>query len=426
MSHLLIEGGRPLVGWHKVYGAKNAVLPILAATVLARDTFEIENVPDLLDLEIMIAILHALGARVRREGTTLYVDTRGIHRTEVPEELMGQMRSSLFLMGPLVARYREATLYRPGGCAIGTRRIDFHVEGLRRLGARVVEDGGKIEARALALRGATIVLPYPSVGATENLMMAATLAEGTTRIVNAAREPEIEDLGRFLNAMGARVYGAGEATIVVEGVRELRGTRHRVIPDRIVAGTFLFAAAITGGDVVLEDARPEHMEAVLDLLATSGVELEVGASTIRLRGKLPPRPLPRVVTAPHPGFPTDLQPQLVTYLTQAEGTSVVVETVFDGRFRHAEELVRMGARIYVDQRTAVVEGPARLKGERVRAYDLRGGAALVLAGLAAEGATRVYGLMHIDRGYMRLEEELAALGASVRRVSAAREEEAAG
>lgn len=414
------------MGRHKVYGAKNAALPILAATVLARDTFEIENVPDLLDLKIMIAILHALGARVRREGTTLYVDTREIHRTEVPEELMGQMRSSLFLMGPLVARYREATLYRPGGCAIGTRRIDFHVEGLRRLGARVVEEGGRIEARALALRGATIVLPYPSVGATENLMMAAALAEGTTRIVNAAREPEIEDLGRFLNAMGARVYGAGEATIVVEGVRELRGTRHRVIPDRIVAGTFLFAAAITGGDVVLEDARPEHMEAVLDLLATSGAELEVGADTIRLRGKLPPRPLPRVVTAPHPGFPTDLQPQLVTYLTQSEGTSVVVETVFDGRFRHAEELVRMGAKIYVDQRTAVIEGPTRLKGERVRAYDLRGGAALVLAGLAAEGTTRVYGLTHIDRGYMRIEEELAALGASIRRVSATREEEAAG
>ncbi|CAM3414512.1 UDP-N-acetylglucosamine 1-carboxyvinyltransferase [Hydrogenibacillus schlegelii] len=418
MESFVIEGGVRLSGTVRVHGAKNAALPILAATLLADGLFVLENVPDLLDIRSMEEILMALGVRVKREGEMLVVDARGLRSNVVPEALMSRMRSSIFLMGPLLARTGEAVLGYPGGCAIGTRPIDLHLEGLKKLGAVIHEYGGTILARAPRLEGTTIVLDYPSVGATENLMMAAALARGTTRIVNAAREPEIQELERFLNAMGARIRGAGTHAIVIEGVERLHPPRpHRVIPDRIVAGTLLAAAAITEGRIVLEDVIPEHLEAVIDAFRKTGARIEVAPDRIAVEGVRPYRAIHRLSTSPHPGFPTDMQPQLLAYLTQAEGTSVLVETVFDGRFRHVPELVKMGADIVVDYHTAVIRGPRRLVGARVRATDLRAGAALVLAGLAAEGVTIVEGAVHIDRGYHRLEETFAALGARIVRTT---------
>ncbi len=412
---LEIHGGRPLSGQTRIYGAKNAALPILAATVMVEGTCEIQGVPELQDVDVMSHILAHLGARVERRADTLVVDSRDIHSTEVPLHLMRRMRSSIFLMGPLLARFGEVTISKPGGCVIGQRPIDYHLRGMRMLGVALEEQHGFIRCTCNRLMGTSITLDFPSVGATENLIMAAVLSDGQTVLENVAREPEVVDLANFLNRCGARIEGAGGGTIVVDGVHHLRGCQYRVIPDRIVAGTMLIAAAATGGEVELLDVNAHHLGAVIGKLRETGVQLRAEPDRLVV---LPGRSYHgvNVRTAPYPGFPTDLQAPLMAFLTTVDGISVVKEEIFEARFKHADELARMGADITVDLRTAVVRGVSGLSGAAVEASDLRGGAALVIAGLMAEGVTRVEGSQHIDRGYQQLELYLRDLGAAVERV----------
>ncbi len=415
MDTLVIEGGIPLEGKIRVHGSKNAALPILAATILAEGEHEIEDVPQLLDIQVMLQILASLGAPSKHEGNKVTINTGQLTTARVPESLMGQMRSSIFLIGPLLARCGEAIVFRPGGCAIGSRRIDLHIDGLRRLGVEIEESEGVIFCKANQLVGAKVVLDYPSVGATENIMMAATRAKGTTRIVNAAREPEIIDLQNYLNKMGARVSGAGSNEISIEGVERLYASQHHVIPDRIVAGTLLTAAAITGGDVALCGVIPSHLEAITEVFSRSGTQINYANDMMRVIGTKRPKAIDKITTSPHPGFPTDMQPQLMSYLSLANGTSILSETVFDGRFRHVDELHRMGAQIYVDYHTAIIRGVPKLTGARVEATDLRAGAALILAGIAAEGRTIIEKVSHIDRGYEKIEQMFVKLGANIQR-----------
>lgn len=415
MDTLVIEGRHPLEGKIRVHGSKNAALPIIAATLLAAGEHVISDIPRLLDIRVMLDILASLGVSSRHVGNTVTVDTTSLSTAKVPESLMGQMRSSIILIGPLLARYGEAIVYRPGGCAIGSRRIDLHLDGLRKLGVEIIESEGVIHCRAKQLIGTKVVLDYPSVGATENIMLAATRAKGFTRIVNAAREPEILDLQKFLNTIGAKVYGAGSNEILIEGVDHLYPSDYKVIPDRIVAGTILAAAAITGGDVALCGVVPAHMETITDVFARTGVEIHHADDMLRVISRGRPRAIDKITTSPHPGFPTDMQPQLMAYLCTAEGTSIITETVFDGRFRHVDELQRMGARIYVDYHTAIIRGTPRLSGTRVAATDLRAGASLILAGLAAEGRTVIDHAFHIDRGYENVEQMFSKIGAHISR-----------
>jgi len=416
-----IEGGRPLSGSLRIHGAKNAALPILAAAVLAEGQFHIYDVPHLRDIEVMLEILTALGAKVTHVDGCVSLDTTNIATSHVPDHLMGQMRSSIFLMGPLLARLGEVTVSRPGGCAIGERRIDLHLSGLTTLGAKAEEAEGYINFRAKQLRGTNIFLSFPSVGATENIMMAAVLAKGTTRICNAAREPEIIDLANFLNAMGARIHGAGTDTIEIEGVTRLRPVSYRVIPDRIVTGTHILAVGIAQGHVELTNTIPEHLTALIEVARSCGVEIKSHHGIMEVKCTTRPRGFDRIITSPFPGFPTDLQAQLMVFLSLARGTSVIKETVFEGRFKHVNELARMGASIYVDLGSAFIRGVSKLTGANVEATDLRAGAALVLAGLAAEGTTVVEQIHHIDRGYERLEQQLRQLGAGITRSGGNRE-----
>jgi len=416
----MIVGGRRPRGEVRINGAKNAVLPLMAASMLTPEECVVADVPRLRDIEVMIAILRQLGAVVRwgRDEETgdslLFIRASELVSYEVPEHLMREMRSSVFLMGPLLGRGGRVRVSYPGGCAIGPRPVDFHLKGLAAMGARIEERHGFIRAEAARLHGADIHLDYPSVGATENVMMAAVRAQGTTTITNAAREPEIVDLQTFLGGMGARVKGAGTDTIRVRGVAELGGVRHAVIPDRIEAGTFMALAAATGGDIKLHNVIRAHCEAVCAKLTEAGGEIieEDGGLRVRAKGR------PRAVdckTLPYPGFPTDCQPQMMALLCRAQGTSVVTETVFTNRFGHVEELRRMGADIRTEGQVAVVTGLPRLSGTDVSASDLRSGAGLVIAGLQAEGPTCIRGVHHLDRGYYRLETRLAALGLDVRR-----------
>lgn len=411
-----IIGGRPLHGTTTVYGAKNAALPILAATVLAEDTCVIEGVPHLEDVRVMVQILQSLGAKVEWDGDTVTVDPRNISSTDVPSDLMRRMRSSIFLMGPLLARFGDVRVSRPGGCVIGQRPIDFHLRGMRQLGARVEEAHGYVRCSANRLYGDHIILDFPSVGATENLMMAAVLSDGVTVLENVAREPEIVDLADFLIGCGAHIENAGEDTIRITGVHHLRGTRHRVISDRIVAGTMMIAAAATYGDVTIQNAVPQHLGALITKLKEAGVQVTVDRDIIRVNCPNEIRAVD-VRTAPHPGFPTDLQAPFMAMLTIAKGTSVVRESVFEARFKHVNELTRMGANIAVDIQSAVIRGVDRLSGADVESTDLRGGAALVVAGLMAEGKTRVEGLHHVERGYQQLDTYLRDLGADIVRLS---------
>ena len=418
MGVLHIEGGHRLGGTVRVSGAKNAILPMLAATVLTKGPCLIHDAPFLKDVSVMSEILRGLGAQVTHEGDpagkTLWVDPSGISNFEVGDLLTREMRSSIFLMGSLLGRLGRVRVAYPGGCDLGPRPIDLHLYGLRALGARLGERHGFIEAEAHRLSGADIHLDFPSVGATENIMMAAVLAQGTTTIRNAAKEPEIVDLQNFLNSLGARVMGAGTDVIRIEGVESLGGTEYWVIPDRIETGTFMVAAAITQGDIVLENVIPEHVESVTAKMREAGITVEEMPGGIRVRGTGRPGALD-LKTLPYPGFPTDMQPQFMALMSVAEGTSVVTETVFENRFKHAEELRRMGANVKVEGRAAVVKGVPRLSGAMVEATNLRSGASLVLAGLVAEGSTRVKGTCHIDRGYERLEEKLRCLGAVIER-----------
>jgi len=412
-----VEGRRPLRGTVRASGAKNAVLPIMAAAVMAGSPCVLHNSPDLSDVRTMSKILEGLGATVERTSDgSLVIDPTTIDSHVVDEMLMRQVRSSIFLMGPLLARMGKVQVSYPGGCDIGQRPIDLHIKGLKALGASVEEKHGHIIAERLRWEGIDIHLDIPSVGATENIMMGACLADGVTIIRNAAKEPEIVDLQTFLNAMGAKVRGAGTDVIRIEGVEKLHGAEHTIMPDRIEVGTLMIGAVITGGEVTVENAVAEHVQALTSKLREIGAEVHFNGHGITVRGKGRPRATD-VKTLPYPGFPTDMQPQIMALLSIADGTSVITETIFDSRFKQAEELGRMGAKIRREGRTAIIKGVPALSGAMVEATDLRSGASLVLAGLSAEGKTVVRGIHNIDRGYERFEEKLESLGASVKRVS---------
>jgi UDP-N-acetylglucosamine 1-carboxyvinyltransferase len=416
MAKFSIEGGEPLGGSIRVPGGKNAILPILAASLLTTKPVTIRDCPDLLDVSNMICILEKLGCSIRREGDTVEVDAALAHRWEMPDSLAKELRSSIFMLGPVLGRFRKARFTYPGGCEIGSRPIDLHLKGLRKLNVKIEEECGFILCDGENIRGGEIHLDYPSVGATENLMMAAVCAKGTTIIYNAAREPEIVDLESFLNGCGARISGAGTSTVEIEGINGLGSVEYCIMPDRIVAGTYMVASAITQGDVLLENVRPLHLQSVTHKLREVGCLIDVFEDSIRVRGNARPMELQLIETLPYPGFPTDMQPQMFALATIAEGTSVIIENVFDNRFKHASELSKMGANVILKGRIAIIRGVAKLSGTEVEGKDLRGGAALVLAGLRAEGTTLVGGVHHIDRGYEDLARELASLGATIVRV----------
>ncbi|MGI6555554.1 MAG: UDP-N-acetylglucosamine 1-carboxyvinyltransferase [Bacillota bacterium] len=405
-------GGNRLVGKISVGGAKNSVLPIMAAALLAEGKTTIENVPYLSDVEVMKEVLRHAGAVVEHKHRRLEVEADKIQTSEIPETLTRKLRASNLVMGALLARMGKANVAYPGGCSIGSRPLDLHLKGLQLLGAEIKEKGGFIQVRASQLVGADIHLDFPSVGATENLMLAAVLAKGTTVIRNAAKEPEIVDLQNFLNAMGAHVRGAGVGTIVVKGVKSLRGTKHEVIPDRIEVATYMIASAITQGDVSITNAIPEHVEPVIAKLRETGAEVIVERDTIRVCGPSSLKSV-NIKTLPYPGFPTDVQPQMMTLLTISQGASMVTETIFENRFKHAAELRRMGADITLEGRVALIKGVPRLSGAFVEATDLRAGVALVLAGLVAEGITVVENISHILRGYECIDRKLNQLGAKI-------------
>lgn len=418
MDQLIVCGGNPLSGEVTISGAKNAALPILAASLLASKPVILSNIPQLNDVSTMFELLRGMGAHFEiNEQVTL--DATDIHNFNAPYELVRTMRASILVLGPLLARFGEAVISLPGGCAIGSRPVDLHIEGMRALGAEIFVKGGYIYAKAkLPLQGTTINLSCITVTGTENIMMAATLAKGTTIIKNAAKEPEIIDLANFLNEIGAKISGAGTSTIVIEGVTSLQGGTHRIMPDRIEAGTFLAAAALTRGKITLRDITPHLMDSILQEFHKTGATIECQADSIHLdmQGRRPKAV--NICTAPYPAFPTDMQAQFLALNTLAEGTATVTETIFENRFMHVQELMRMGAKIQLKGNTAICTGLPSLQGAPVMATDLRASASLVLAGLMAEGETTINRSYHIDRGYECIEEKLAQLGAKIYRRSA--------
>lgn len=414
MDSLIVTGGRRLEGHVRAGGAKNAALPILASTLLGGGECTISNLPQVRDVATMMTLLSLLGVSVKQEEGRAVIDATHVQSLEAPYDLVKTMRASILVLGPLLARFGEAVVSLPGGCAIGPRPVDFHLDGLRKLGATVSVDYGYIRAHAPKLEGQRIDFEVPTVTGTENLLMAACLAKGTTVINNAAMEPEIVDLADFLTQRGARISGTGSGRLVIEGVSALHGADHEVIPDRIEAGTYVIAGAMTGGRVEVDQCVPEHLEVVTSKLKQCGANLSEGTRSITIEAgsRLQAQD---VQTFPYPGFPTDLQAQMMALMCLAEGTSVITELVFAGRFLHVPELQRMGAVIAVDGHRAVVKGLGRLTGAPVMASDLRASAALLLAGLAAEGETRISRIYHLERGYERIEDKLQGLGASVRR-----------
>ncbi len=418
MEKLVIRGGNRLTGTIKISGAKNAVLPLIAASLLGTTPSTLDEVPNLEDVRTFINVLSHLGVGSKHDAPqgVLYIDSSNITSDEAPYELVRKMRASFLVMGPLLARTGRAKISLPGGCAIGTRPIDLHLKGFEALGAKINIGHGYIEATAgQGLTGARIYLDFPSVGATENIIMAASMAKGQTIIENPAHEPEIVDLANYLNCMGARIRGAGTNVIKIEGVNELKGTNYTVIPDRIEAGTYMVAAAMTGGDVWIENALTEHLKPVVAKLKEAGICIEEEINGVRVWGNGSFKAVD-IKTLPYPGFPTDMQAQFMAMMTVARGTSVISETVFENRFMHVDELKRMGACIKIEGRSAVIEGVARLTGCPVKATDLRAGAAMVLAGLVAEGQTEVGYIHHIDRGYDGLVDKLRGIGADITRV----------
>ncbi len=416
MEKLKVTGGYRLSGEVKVSGAKNAALPILAASLLTADDLVLKNVPHLSDIRTMGKLLSGLGMRVERDNETVTLNAKTLDTLTAPYDLVKTMRASIVTLGPMLARFGEARVSLPGGCAIGARPVDQHIKGLKCMGAEVEIDHGYVVAKAKRLKGAHIVTDMVTVTGTENLLMAATLAEGTTVIENAAREPEVVDLADCLIAMGAKIRGAGTPIIEVEGVQSLHGATHRVLPDRIETGSFLVAALMTQGDVTVTDAAPHTLDIVLDKLREAGAVIEVGTDWIRAKMDCRPTAV-SVRTVPHPGFPTDMQAQFMALDTIAEGTGRITETIFENRFMHVPELQRLGANITVDGHTAVVTGVEQLSGATVMATDLRASASLVIAGLVASGETIVDRIYHLDRGYDHMEVKLAALGAKIERLS---------
>jgi UDP-N-acetylglucosamine 1-carboxyvinyltransferase len=419
MDKFVIRGGNPLLGTVRVSGAKNAALPAMAAALLTEDTVILENIPQVRDIETTRKLLAAMGAEVElgygRAHHRTTISCRTLPSPEVSYELVKTMRASSLVLGPLVARCGRARVSLPGGCAIGARPIDLHIKGLEKLGAKITQEHGYIEASAERLRGAEIVFDKITVTGTEDLLMAATLAEGETLLQNCAREPEVADLADLLNKMGAKIEGAGTPTIRVKGVSKLRGAKHRIIPDRIEAGTFIIAGALTGGDVNVAGCEPKHLGALLQKLSETGVKTAHSADTVRVMGDNPLKAAD-LNTEEYPGFPTDMQAQYMALATQAEGTSIITENIFENRFMHALELVRMGANIKIEGSRAVVRGKSQLSAAAVLASDLRASASLVLAALVADGESIIDRVYHIDRGYEHIEEKLRGVGAQIRRI----------
>lgn len=418
MDKIIINGNRRLNGEITVQGAKNSVLPILVATLLVNGVSVIHNCPILSDVEATIKILRYLGCIVTREGHTVTVDSTNVNRNDVPDNLMREMRSSIVFLGGILGRMGKAVLSTPGGCEIGLRPIDLHLSSMEQFGATITTENGFLvcSAEEKGLTGTRITLSFPSVGATENIILAAVMAKGTTIITNAAREPEISDLADFLNRCGARIHGAGDSTVTIEGVNGLHSTEHTVIPDRIVASTYMIAAAMTNGKICLRDIIPAHIGPTIQPLREAGCDVTVSGRWVCLSAPSKLKRIRMIRTMPYPGFPTDVQAQMMALTTICEGTSVIVENIFESRFKHIGELLRFGARINVEGRMAVIEGVKHLNGANVRATDLRGGSAMILAGLNAYGTTEITEIHHIDRGYEKPEIVLDELGADIKRV----------
>jgi len=419
MDKFVIRGGNRLLGTVRVSGAKNSALPAMAAALLTEEPVILENVPQVRDIETERKLLAAMGAEVElgygRAQHRTTICCRNLANAEASYDLVKTMRASTLVLGPLVARMKEARVSLPGGCAIGARPIDLHIKGLEKLGAKISQEHGYIEARAERLKGARVLFEKITVTGTEDLLMAATLADGETILENCAREPEVVDLAVLLNKMGAKIEGAGTHAIRVQGVEKLHGARHRIIPDRIAAGTYLIAGALTGGDLLVSGCDPQHLDALLQKLEECGVHVRISGDSVRVMGDGPLKGAD-VITEEYPGFPTDMQAQYMGLATQAEGTSIVIENIFENRFMHAQELVRMGANIRVEGNRAVVRGKTALSGAAVQASDLRASASLVLAALVADGETIIDRVYHIDRGYERIEEKLRGVGAQIRRI----------
>ncbi|MBI3061862.1 MAG: UDP-N-acetylglucosamine 1-carboxyvinyltransferase [Deltaproteobacteria bacterium] len=420
MDKILIQGGRRLEGEVAVSGSKNAALPLLISSLLTPEKCLYQGIPDLMDIHTTLKLLSRLGVTVEKDGRQaggvgqVALQAGGLSGMEAPYDLVKTMRASFLVLGPLLARFGQARVSTPGGCAIGMRPVNLHLKGLAEMGAEIDLVHGYVEARAKKLRGARIYLDLPSVGATENLMMAGTLAEGTTVIENAAKEPEIEELATVLNKMGARIDGAGGGIVTIEGVGGLHGVSHRVVPDRIEAGTFMVAAALTGGDIAVRGARPDHLDAFVLKLKEAGVGVAVAGDEIRVKGANKPKSVD-ITTLPYPGFPTDLQAQMMVLMSVSAGVSVITETIFENRFMHALELSRMGADIRLEGNRAIVKGVGSLSGAPVMATDLRASVSLVLAGLVAKGQTEISRVYHLDRGYEHIERKLSRLGADIQR-----------
>ncbi|MFV0517877.1 MAG: UDP-N-acetylglucosamine 1-carboxyvinyltransferase [Aminipila sp.] len=418
MAKYLVQKSGPLSGEVTISGSKNAVLPIMAAAILSDELCELSEVPALRDVDVMCKLLKSLGAEVKAEfnENRLEIATKNIVTDEAPYELVKKMRASILAMGPLLARTGKARIALPGGCAIGARPIDLHLKGFQALGAKIIEGHGYVEAVADKLIGNNVYLDFPSVGATENIMMAAVLAEGITILENVAEEPEIVDLANFLNRMGAKIKGAGTDTIKIEGVTALHGAKHSVIPDRIETGTFMVAAAMTRGNVLIKNVVPDHVKPIIAKLRECGASVEIIDDGMIVRGDEADLISTDIKTLPYPGFPTDMQSQFMAFLASVKGASIVIETVFENRFMHIGELNRMGANIKIEGRSAVIQGEKRLQGAQVISTDLRAGAALVLAGLTAEGTTEISEIYHIERGYEKFVEKFRGLGATIIRV----------
>ncbi|MCF6466510.1 UDP-N-acetylglucosamine 1-carboxyvinyltransferase [Clostridium sp. Cult2] len=416
MGKIIVTGGNRLTGEISISGAKNAILPILAATVIGANESTIFNVPDLRDVEIMKKILLSLGCSVKKMDKMIWVDSKPLNNIKIPEELVREMRSSIIFMGAMLSRTGEVVISYPGGCEIGPRPIDMHLKALKELGAEIEESHGFIHCRTKGLKGNEIQLDYPSVGATENIMLAAVKAKGTTIIRNAAREPEIIDLQNFLNKAGAKINGAGTSVIIIDGVEKFTNVTHNTIPDRIVAGTFMIASAITEGEVVVKNIIIDHLQAIIAKLKEAGSLIYSDNNSLKVIGPKKINSIEMIQTLPYPGFPTDMQAQMMALLSIANGTSIISETVFENRFKHAEELIRMGSNIKIFGKVAIIKGVKELTGAKTTAKDLRGGACLVLAGLAARGVTEVENMYHIERGYENFHMELKQLGADIRKI----------
>lgn len=416
MEKLIVNGLKRLQGEISVHGAKNSVLPILASTLLIKGISIIHNVPDLTDVDASIKILEYLGARVKRENSTLIVDANEITQNTIPEEMMREMRSSIIFLGSLLSRTKEAYICYPGGCDIGIRPIDLHLSALRRLGAVITENGNCLCCKSNYFHGAKIILTFPSVGATENIIIAAAVSKGKTTIINAAREPEISDLAAFLNSCGAKIFGAGEGTIEIEGVESLYPCAHSIIPDRIVAATYMSAAALCADELVIKNIRSQHLMPVMPVFMEMGCKLYVNRDELKIASPKRLKRVRMIKTMPYPGFPTDCQSIVMAALTKSAGTTIINESIFESRFKHISELNRFGADITVNDRSAIINGVKTLYGANVFCTDLRGGAAMVIAALAAEGKSSIGDIYHINRGYEKIEENLALIGADIKRV----------